>query len=437
MAHNPLQKLMENRDKPTDEAKFFWTGGPVEVAERTWFQSFMSGCTGFDTDDGLVLIDTGTQAAAGSLANQLRSKTKSPVHTAVYTHGHVDHAYGLSAFLVDGQTAPVVVAHSASPMRFARYERTRQHNLVINARQFGGTADSANQMGALGVFQRPPILPNVLFDDRTTLRVGGLTFELHHCRGETDDHVWVWCPERRVLCSGDLFIYAVPNAGNPQKVQRYPWDWAKGLREMAALRPASLCPGHGGPVVDDEDKIQRMLLETADYLDDIVRQTLALMEAGSPPHVDIVRGVRVPDSDSPWLQPVYDEAEFIVRNVIRYYGGWWSGRPSELKPAPRSDVATEMATLAGGPEVLARRARELADAGDHRLACHLADYALEAAPADPTVQELVASIYNQRAERETSLMAINLYNSAAAYAKAGQPFAPVSKDDPCQSENEK
>ena len=36
-----------------------------------------------------------------------------------------------------------------------------------------------------------------------------------------------------VLVTGDLFIWAMPNCGNPQKVQRFPRDWAAALREMA------------------------------------------------------------------------------------------------------------------------------------------------------------------------------------------------------------
>ena len=36
-----------------------------------------------------------------------------------------------------------------------------------------------------------------------------------------------------MLHPGDLFIWAVPNAGNPQKVQRFASDWAAALREMA------------------------------------------------------------------------------------------------------------------------------------------------------------------------------------------------------------
>jgi alkyl sulfatase BDS1-like metallo-beta-lactamase superfamily hydrolase len=253
--------------------------------------------------------------------------------------------------------------------------------------------------------------------------VGGITFELFHARGETDDHTWVFCPDRGVLCPGDLIIWAVPNAGNPQKVQRYPWDWAQALRAMAAKQPRTLAPGHGGPVVDDPALVARILLETADFLELIVERTLAVLEAGSPPHVDVVRRVELPRSESPWLQPIYDEAEFIVRNVIRYFGGWYSGRPSELKPAPRAAVAGSLAGLAGGADVLVAEARRRADAGDLVLACHLADYALEAAPDDAGVQSAAAELYDRRAEAETSLMAINLFRSAAAYAREGRPYS--------------
>ncbi len=308
------------------------------------------------------------------------------------------------------------------PERFARYRATARHNAALNARQFGGTVEAESQ-DAFASFGAPPIPPDTLYDDRLAITVGGVRFVLHHCKGETDDHTWVWCPDRRVLCPGDLFIWAVPNDGNPQKVQRYPWERAKGLRLMAKLAPYALCPGHGGPVIGETGKIVRMLTETADFLDAIVGRTLAAMEAGSPPHVDIVTGVDLPKSDSPWLQPVYDDAEFIVRNVIRHYGGWWSGRPSELKPAPRAKLAAELAAAYGGAQALAARAEALAAAGDHRLACHLADFALEAAPSDPQVQANVAAIYDKRAAAEPSLIAINIFNSAAAYARAGKPFA--------------
>lgn len=421
MARNPAELFGELAGKSPEEAKFFWTGGPVELAERTWFVSQFSGCVGFETDEGIVLVDSGLKPLAPVLAERLRQKTQAPIHTAIFTQGHVDHAFGLEAFLIPGQTPPRVIAHKAMPDRFWRYQLTDGHNKALNARQFGGTVQAATNEG-FQTFKAPDMPPNMLYDERIDIIVGGVTFEIHHCRGETDDHTWVYCRERGVLCPGDLFIWGVPNAGNPQKVQRFALDWSKGLREMAARQPKSMGPGHGGPVVDDPAKLQSMLLETADYLQTIHDRTVEAMNNGSPPHTDIVHTVQLPESDSPWLQPVYDEGEFIVRNVVRLYGGWWNGRPSDLKPAPRETLAGEIAELAGGPAKLVERAEAHAARGDFRLACHLADYALEAAPEDAEIQTAVAAIYDARAEQETSLMAINIFNSAAAYAREGRPY---------------
>ncbi len=68
------------------------------------------------------------------------------------------------------------------------------------------------------------------------------------------------------------------------------------------------------------------------------------------------------------------------------------------------------------------RARALVAGGDARTACHLLDFALEAAPDRADIQAAVAELYEARAATETSLMAINLFRSAAAYARAGRPF---------------
>jgi glyoxylase-like metal-dependent hydrolase (beta-lactamase superfamily II) len=421
MEADPTDKLLELAGASAEQASIVYSGGPWEVAERTWFVSIGSGVTAFETDKGLVLVDAGMRNFSPYMAMELRKHTTTPIHTAIYTHGHVDHAFGLADFIVEGQPRPRVIAHRALAARLARYERTPRFQRAINARQFFGiVSDYPSDVDM--AFRKPEWPPDTLYDDRLTVEVGDLSFELHHARGETDDHTWVFCPQRGVLCTGDLIISVAPNAGNPQKVQRYAWDWADALREIAALRPSTLCPGHGQPVIGDPELIQRILLETAAYLDSIVEQTLAALENDSPPHVDVVLSVQLPTTDSPWLKPLYDEAEFISRNVIRYYGGWYGGRPSELKPASREAVAGEIARLAGGAAALVDKAREIARTGDLRLACHLADYALEAAPGDPHVKDIVAQIYEDRASSETSLMALNLFRAAAAFATAGRPF---------------
>ena len=130
---------------------------------------------------------------------------------------------------------------------------------------------------------------------------------------------------------------------------------------------------------------------------------------------DIIHTVRAPQHllDRPYLRPVYDEPEFVVRNIWRLYGGWWDGDPAHLKPAPATSLAQELATLAGGASALAARALELADAGDLRLAGHLAELAWQAAPDDTTVRDVRSSVYGRRAHVEVSTMAKGVFSWAA------------------------
>ncbi len=227
-----------------------------------------------------------------------------------------------------------------------------------------------------------------------------------------------------MICPGDLFIWAVPNDGNPQKVQRYPWDPRQGPARDGGMRPGRRCvPVTAGRSSADTPKIVRMLTETAQFLEDVTTRTLAAMEAGSPPHVDIVTGIELPVSDSPWLQPVYDDTEFLVRNIIRYYGGCGSGRPSELKPAPRAELARRSRLCAAAhcrwPSAR-RRWRTRARCGLPAIS------PISRSRRRPRIlpfRPRSAAIYETRAGQETSLMTINIFNSAAAYAKAGRPYA--------------
>jgi alkyl sulfatase BDS1-like metallo-beta-lactamase superfamily hydrolase len=213
--------------------------------------------------------------------------------------------------------------------------------------------------------------------------------------------------------TGDFIIWNFPNAGNPQKVQRWPIEWAAALRRMIAQEPELLLPAHGLPI-EGKARIARVLDEIATALENLVREVLQLMNAGETLDT-IIHAVKVPDATlgRPYLRPMYDEPEFIVHNVWRQFGGWWDGAASRLKPAPDAAVGAELAMLAGGADVLVRHALKLAESGDLRLACHLADFAGWAAPDDPTVHGTRAEIYERRRKSELSLMAKGIFSAAA------------------------
>ena len=378
----------------------------------------------FRTNEGLVLFDASSVFTGKGVTASLRAWTDEPIHSLVYTHGHVDHVGGSGALLADGRerghVAPRVIGHENVEARFDRYRFTDGWNMAINARQFGpGFGGGGGARGG----RKPTFLPTSTlactetYRDELDVSVGGLDLELHHARGETDDHTWAWIPSYKAVAVGDFVAWVFPNAGNPQKVQRYPTEWAAALREMLTLEPELLLPAHGLPVAGKE-RVATVLGDLATALERLVADVVAGMNGGATLD-EIVHSVRV-DEDllrRPWLRPIYDEPEFVVRNIWRLYGGWWDGDPAQLKPPTAVALATELADLAGGADRLAARADELSAAGDHRLACQLVELATRSTE-DPGLWRLRARLYRARAEHETSLMAKGVFNETARASDA-------------------
>lgn len=371
----------------------------------------------FRTEAGLVTFDTSGPASGTRVVDAIRHWSDAPFHTVVYTHGHVDHVGGSGAFAADAEARRQrlrYVAHENVPARFDRYRLTEGYNLAINARQFGSFRRRGYRMVEGEHFlPEDAVRPGLTYRDELPIEVGDLRIELRHARGETDDHSWAWLPDHRAICAGDFFIWAFPNAGNPQKVQRFPLEWAQAMREMAGMGADLFLPAHGLPI-GGRARIHTVLTDVAEVLEGLVRDTLERMNDGLPLDA-IIHDVQVAPAmlEKPWLKPVYDEPEFVVRNIWRLYGGWYDGNPARLKPSPDAVLAAELASLCGGAAALAARAQTVAEGGDLRLACHLVELAIQAAPEDIRVHGVRAEIYQTRRNQETSLMAKGIYGAVA------------------------
>ena len=332
------------------------------------------------------------------------------MHAAVYTHGHVDHAFGLPPFLDEareqGAPRPRIVGHRNLVGRFDRYRKTRGYNACINQRQFS----LPRQLEWPERYE----YPDVTYDAEMTLEAGSTRLELRHARGETDDHTWAWWPEaqgglhRRPVrlglaqCGQSAEGAALPRRVGGVVCERWrPWSrrsWCPATARPSWARIASA----------------QALRETAEWLEHLVRETLERMNAGAELDA-ILHEVGPPAhlAERPYLQPVYDDPEFVVRNVWRLYGGWYDGTASHLRPAPESDIGREVARLAGGVDALAERARELGKSGELRLAAHLADWAVRAEPGNDGAHAVRAEIYEARAGRSRALMSKGVFNAAA------------------------
>jgi alkyl sulfatase BDS1-like metallo-beta-lactamase superfamily hydrolase len=371
-----------------------------------------------DTGDGLVAFDSSGAQSGAAVVEEMRRWSSAPVHTLVYTHGHADHVGGSRAFAQEARArdrpAPRVLGHERVEVRFDRYEYTAGYNRVINMRQFGGAAVAASTARDTPFLPSGTLRPDVTYRVELTEHIGDVEFQFRHCLGETDDHTWTWLPGQKMISAGDQFIWNFPNCGNPQKVQRYPVEWAESLRAMAAMDAELFVPAHGLPIAG-AGRIRACLETVASTLEHLVADVVEAMNAGAVLD-DILHTVSVPAAtlELPYLRPLYDEPEFVIRNIWRLFGGWWDGNPARLKPPSDAAIGAEVAMLAGGVVALIERAVARSGSGDHRMACQLIEYAVEAEPESRAVHEARSAIYAARRATESSLMAKGIFKSAQA-----------------------
>lgn len=360
----------------------------VEVAPRSWLIRLpIVNAALFETDDGLVLVDTGMGVGGPAILDLMRQVSDKPLHTIIYTHGHVDHAYGTWGVMEAGAPGlPIeIVAQEGLPKRFDRYIRMR-----------GSLANyMTQQLDSLPAKAEDLVYPTRTFRDRLELEIGGETFVLQHYEGETDDQLYVWVPGRKALASADYYQGFLPNAGNGKRMQRNIEEWAVALREMARLGAEVLLPAHGEAITEPAVIAENMNV-LAEALEHIFNHAIDGLNAGLRKDV-IAATVKLPDhlANHPTLKVQYVTPADISKMVMKRYSGWWDDIPSNWTPASRKAQGEEIASLAGGIDGLVARTRELIDT-DIVLACHFADWAFVAEPENPDVQQLVVDAYLAR-----------------------------------------
>lgn len=366
----------------------------------------------FETDAGLVLVDTGMGPAGPAILEAMRSVSDKPLHTVIYTHGHVDHAFGTWALLESGETPQIVAQQNIMP-RFERYIELRgslAHYMSQKEEQIPA------QMADLA-------LPNNLFEFRQELEIGGETFVLQHHKGETDDQLYVWVPGRKILATADYYQGFLPNAGNGKRVQRYVKEWIVALREMASLNAEIVLPAHGEAITDPV-AINRELNLLADAFESIREQTIAGLNQGLRKD-EIAESIHLPEhlAAEHSLREQYVSYKDVSKMILKRYTGWWNDLPSQWTPAPMANQAAMIAELAGGVDQLVAQSRAML-AEDVQMACHLADWAWLVAPERPDVQQLVIDAYTDRIlDPTTNTQEILAYLDAMAAARIRQQQA--------------
>ncbi len=156
-------------------------------------RGFMSNAFAVLTEEGWVVIDAlSTPELSKEFVGNLMRVKKAPIKYAIITHYHPDHWYGAKTYKELGAK---IVAHKKL---MDLYQSGEAQLALENAKQRFGDLFK-------GVALVPP---DIVVEDRYTLKVGGKTFEVIYMGpAHTDNDLVVYMPSEKVLFTGDLVLY--------------------------------------------------------------------------------------------------------------------------------------------------------------------------------------------------------------------------------------
>jgi len=338
-------------------------------------------------DDGVIIVDTlPALASAEILAADFKKISDKPVKAIIYTHGHIDDVGGARMFA--GDDRPAIYARGNFSVKGVDANKDNPMLAKRAAWQLGRTLAPHSERISLGVgpavqpmqgFGQGALDPTMQFDDDTLrINIAGIQIELVSAPGETDDQLFVWLPNEKVLFTGDNFYRSFPNLyairGTPYRDVQM---WANSLDMMSTLPADVLVPGHTRPITGKQS-VHQALIDYRDAIRFVHDETLAGMNRGLTPD-ELVFTVKLPPhlATRSYLGEFYGRVDTAVRAVFNGYVGWFDGNATHLSNLAPKDEAVQIAALAGGEQALLTALSAAQAEGNHSWALRLADYLIE------------------------------------------------------------
>jgi glyoxylase-like metal-dependent hydrolase (beta-lactamase superfamily II) len=246
-----------------------WAG----VRPMSWRQPVVGSTVVVIGKTGVLVYDPAGFALQGErLVRKVAELTELPITHLAVSHWHDDHHLGVYKVLekfpkaeliaqeftaravasplmgdIDGPSDEELKAQRES-MRKALETGTRSDGTPVteSAREYYADVLRYGESVVADMRRAKVSVPTATVKDRRIVDLGGRQVELRHIApGNTKGDLFLWLPEERILATGDIVVRPTPYGFGS-----YPRTWAGVLRDLKALDPRVIVPGHGDILTD-------------------------------------------------------------------------------------------------------------------------------------------------------------------------------------------
>ena len=394
------EPIYKSRPVEPNPAKY----GGERINDFVVMSEGFSNCYLIETPAGNIQINSGMALEAPVHRSNFDSFSKSPLTHLILTQGHVDHVGGV-AYFRDHNPGLQVVA-TAGNTEHQEYDKRLQ------AFRGGRSAFAfSNKFAtAIGYYQKHNYseypqqdvpVPDVLFEGRHTLDVGGLQIELIAVPGaETTDSLIVWLPQHKICFTGNLFGCPFGHFPNLVTIRgdryRDALTVAAAVKTVMDLGAQTIIYGHHAPI-EGKALIESELRALHDAILYVHDETVAGMNAGKDVHT-LMQEITLP----PQLEvgQGYGKVSWSVRAIWEHYAGWFHHQSTtELYSVPQKSVHPDLIELAGGANALVERAKAKQADAEFEQALHLLDIVLSEEPEHQGAVSLSLGIHQSLAQQ--------------------------------------
>jgi alkyl sulfatase BDS1-like metallo-beta-lactamase superfamily hydrolase len=407
-----------NKEVLQELPKTAWTEGPEieKPVEGVYVLGgyLISACIVVETDDGLIVFDTGdTKKDGEKLLKAIRTFSKKPIKAIVYGHSHYCFGAGVMA---EGKEVMVIghpdlnkvveqnMASGGAPAYFPEISPylTARALLQFNAylptegpdAWFSPTNISAGEMAFLPV-NRP-------VKDGKTFDVAGIKIQFFTRYG-TDDkvHTTAWLPDRKICIQNALWS-TPPNMYSIRgDLFRDAREWAACVKQVRDLGPEVLV-GYGHRPIVGKEKIRETLTAYLDGIAFVLDQTLRHILGGCGPE-DLRHMIKMPKylEKDPHNFESYGELSFQTPAIYYYAVGWYNNDAATIfRPSPKEE-AERLIQLIGGRDKVMEEARKAFERKEYAWAAQLVNYIYKLNPQDKDARLFKAKVLRQLAYLST------------------------------------